>query len=134
VTLRPHVPDLLLRFTPTPYRLISKGVVIETNDLDVLDQFDGPYAIATLASTIPNLHIRIVRDPAAPDDSGEVQVLEFGPLRVITIGTGTALFFDRELHRLFGFVSSQVSARTLVETHIFGSLLSSSENALIPKG
>jgi hypothetical protein len=134
--LRSPVPDLLMRFAPTPYRLISKGAVIETNDLEILDQFDGRYGVTTLAAMVPNLHVRIVRDAAAPDTSDEVQVLEFGPLKVLTIGTGSVLWFDREMHRLFAFVSSQVSARALVEAHLFGTLLSATQGhkALIPKG
>ena len=133
MTLRLPVPDLLMRFAPTPYRLISKGLVIETNDLDILDQFDGPNGVVPLLSSIPNLHIRIVRDASVSEISGEVQASEFGPLRVVTIGTGTVLFFDRELHRLFGFVASRVPAHTLVESYLFGALLSNSENPLIPK-
>ena len=124
MTLRPPVPDLLMRFTPTPYRLISKGIVIETNDLDILDQFEGPYGTAALAVTVPELHLRVVRDPAAADLAGEVQTLEFDALRVTTAGAGTALLFDREQRKIFAFVASDVPPRTLVESFLFGALLS----------
>jgi hypothetical protein len=80
--------------------------------------------------------VRIVRDAAAPSESDNVQLLEFGALRLLIIGTGTFLFFDRELRRLCAFVSSQISARVLIETHLFGTLLRlpQHDKRLIPKG
>jgi hypothetical protein len=112
---RSPVPDLLKRFVPTSYKFAAKGVVIETNDLDLLEMFDDPLALSEFKS---GFQIRIIREPAAQVASEALCVLQTEELAVLLFGSGTRILVDREQQRIFAFVTPDVTNENLVTSYL----------------
>lgn len=106
---RNPVPDLLKRFVRTPYKLIAKGAIVETNDLDLLEQFEIGIGSAKLATVAPNFRIRVVRDPEAPTGSRQVHNYSSEAMCVLQVGEGTVIMVDLEERRVFAFLASDIS-------------------------
>lgn len=106
---RSSVPDLLKRFVPTSFKLIARGCVIETNDVDILEEFDDPSA------TIPaGFHIRIVRDDETVNLRSDVR-LACTLKACLLLSEGTIVMVDRERQSVFGFVSPNTAAKEFVQ-------------------
>jgi hypothetical protein len=112
---REPVPDLLRRFTPTPYSadVAFAGIplALQTNDPQIITEMQrgSSEEIITLEFDGPVL-VRVVRDDDAPDDSSGIMVLSAWPLVTLLVGTGTTLALDCERREILGFLSSSVSA------------------------
>jgi hypothetical protein len=105
---RTPVPDLLNRFVATPYKLISQGFVVETNDLDLLEQFDHRSGLHALAEIAPQFHIRVIRETEAPKSDEEMRVICTESVCIVLVGMGTIIMVDREQHRVLSFVAPGV--------------------------
>ncbi len=108
--LRNAPPDLLRRFVPTPFKLIAGSTVLETNDLDLLEEFDG-HAIPPEAR---NFTIHVVRDICF-STSSEKRLFESGHLRLLTIGLHTMFLVDRKQRRSYVFLASNFPASRVCE-------------------
>jgi hypothetical protein len=117
-TPRTPVPDLLKRFVPTPYKLIAQGFVVETNDLDLLEQFDQRTHLDALAPIARNFHIRVIRDATAPSASEAIRAICTGKVCALLVGMGTIILVDRELRRVFSFVASNISQELFANTYL----------------
>jgi hypothetical protein len=111
---REPVPDLLRRFTPTPYfaDVVFAGIplAVQTNDPEITTAMQrGSSAEITSQFDRPML-VRVVRDDDAPDDSSGIMVLSAWPLVTLLVGTGTTLVLDCERREILGFLSLSVSA------------------------
>ena len=109
IATRSAVPDLLKRFVPTPYKLIARGATVETNDLELLEQFEINDNSVRLATLTPNFHMRVIRDATAPADSNSVRMLCQAPVCLLLVGSGTIIMVDREFRKVFAFLASDVS-------------------------
>jgi hypothetical protein len=117
-TFRNPVPDLLKRHVPTPYKLIAKDASLETNDPDILEQFEIGNGSVRLAEVAPNFHLRIVRDETASTGSGELQVLREGMVCVLLVGEGSVIMVDREHHKVFGFLAPDLSNERFAQVYL----------------
>jgi len=54
----------------------------------------------------------------APLDGSELSIVSDGPLRILQMGRGTILIYDRERSELLGFVSRNVQIPELVSSLI----------------
>ncbi len=106
---RNPVPDLLKRFVRTPYKLIAKSATVETNDLDLLEQFEIGNGSVRLADIAPNFSVRAIRDAAAPTGSERIEMFCEEAICVLLVGEGTVIMVDREERRVFAFLASDIS-------------------------
>jgi hypothetical protein len=118
---RPH-PDFLRRFVPTPYIFnVSKGkqcACVQSNNLEVALSVRRSYMLQPSEAWGTVLLCKLIRDVAAPGGGSEVSVVESGPLRVLHMGRGTILVYDRARSELFGFLSHEVDTVQLVTSLI----------------
>lgn len=112
------VPDLLNRFVPTPYKMIAQGFSVETNDLDLLEQFDDRDRLHALTKIAPGFHFRMIREARCLQGSDEVRVMCAESVCVVTIGLGTIIMVDRKLHRLLSFVAADISEKQLIHSYL----------------
>ena len=115
---RNPVPDLLKRFVRTPYKLIAKGAIVETNDLDLLEQFEIGNGSARLATIAPNFHIRVIRDSGAPTGSNRVEVFSEDEVCVLLVGDGTVIMVDHEERRVYAFLASDISNEQFAQVYL----------------
>ncbi len=117
-TLTSAIPDLLRRFVPTPHtQTVDTGDIVvrlETNDIDIVSETQRLGTTLKDADSREVLLLKVVRDPDAPRDEGEVTVLSAPPLFTIYRGTGTVLALDCERREGVGFVAPDLSARYFV--------------------
>jgi hypothetical protein len=112
------VPDLLKRFTATPYKLIAQGFVVETNDLDLLEQFDQRAELDALAAIARNFHIRVVRESELASSSEEIRAICTDSVCAVLVGMGTIIMVDREQRRVLSFVASNISQQRFAHTYL----------------
>ena len=116
-------PDLLRRFVPTPYGFStcdgSNQLFVESNDLEI--------ALSVRRSGIfhrqcsregGGLFCKLIRDMTAPVDASEMTIVSNGPLRVLCLGQGTILIYDRERLELLGFINRNVQVQELISSLI----------------
>ncbi len=115
---RTTVPDLLQRFTATPYKLIAQGFVVETNDLDLLEQFDQRAELDALAAIARNFHIRVIREKDLRSSSEEIRTICTDSVCAVLVGLGTIIMVDREQRRVLSFVASNISQQRFAHTYL----------------
>ena len=112
-----HPPDLLRRFTATPYVFTngegSDRLSVQSNDLEVALAIRRQWIDKIYQDRPAVICWEILRDVAAPDSLAELSILNGKKLRTLTIGTGTILLFDVERAEVFGFVAAKVTVELL---------------------
>jgi hypothetical protein len=113
-------PDLLRRFVPTPYVFSkfdgSNRFIVESNDLEI--------ALGVRQSEIVHregkrgLVCKFIRDMSGPMDHSEITIVSDEVLRVLSMGRGTILIYDRERSELLGFIARKVPVQELVSSLI----------------
>lgn len=111
-------PDLLRRFVPTPYVFStcdgSNQLFVESNDLEIALSVRRSGILRRQCSQESGLFCRLIRDMDAPVDDSEMTMVSDGALRVLCLGQGTILFYDRERSELLGFISRNVRVQELI--------------------
>jgi hypothetical protein len=122
---REPVPDLLNRFVATPYKLISHGCTIETNDVNLLEIFDdAPFDIPD------GYHMRIVRDAELLPMSTRVRII-CSAASCLLLARGAVAMIDREHRHAYAFVSSETSAESFAQQYLRVALHHVSEHAKV---
>ena len=99
-------PDLLKRFVATPFKFIAHGFTIETNDLDLLEQFDQRDQLNAFAAVASDFRIRVIREATDPANaSEEVRTICAESSCAVLVGMDTIILVDREQRRVFAFVA-----------------------------
>jgi hypothetical protein len=115
-------PDLILRFTPTPYVFecdAGGGLIrIESDDLQIALSLRHSYSLLETDNGEPVVLWRLIRDRCAPRYGVELSVFSSGEIRTLLHGSGTILIADMEKREVFGFVGaglalSQLAGRLL---------------------
>ena len=112
-------PDLVLRFTPTPY--VFEGysgrdlIRIESDDLQIALSLRHSCSLLEIDNGEPVILWRIIRDRCAPRYGVELSVFSSGEIRTLLHGSGTILIADMEKREVFGFVGSGLQLSQLVE-------------------
>ena len=111
-------PDLLRRFTPTPYLgdvvVDSISLAVQTNDPQLIEAMQHSETGKSGVQLLRQLKLRIVRDNDEPTDRSEVVLLSAGPLTTLLAGTRTVLVLDRDRREILGFLSSSISLEHFV--------------------
>lgn len=117
-TQQEAVPDLLHRFTPTPYfaEVVLEGIplAVHTNDPQIITEMQKGRSHEINLQFSRAVLVRVVRDQDAPVKNSEVTMLSAGPLVTLLVGTGTMLALDCERREVLGFLSSSISPERLV--------------------
>ena len=104
---REPVPDLLKRFVPTPFKRVTSGLTIESNDVSLLDAFDAVQAEPF------GYKIRIVREGAFPPiHSTTVACTD---ATCLLVSSDAVIVVDREHKVAFVFVASGVLPESLAQ-------------------
>jgi hypothetical protein len=115
-------PDLLRRFVPTPYVFSTcdglNQFFVESNDLEIALSARRSGILHRQCSQERGLFCRLIRDMAAPVDASEMTIVSNGSLRVLCLGQGTILIYDRERLELLGFISRNVRVQELISSLI----------------
>jgi hypothetical protein len=115
-------PDLLRRFVPTPYVFRqfdgSNRLIVESNDLEIALGVRHSDAALRKGNRAGGLLCKFIRDMPGPMDDSEITIISDGVLRVLYLGQGTILIYDRERSELLGFVEGKVAAQELVSSLI----------------
>jgi hypothetical protein len=115
-------PDLLRRFVPTPYVFNtcdgSNQLFVESNDLDIALSVRRSEIFRLQSSQAGGLFCKLIRDMTAPVDASEMTIVSDGVLRVLSLGQGTILIYDRERSELLGFISRNVQVQELISSLI----------------
>jgi hypothetical protein len=115
-------PDLLRRFVPTPYVFKtcdgSNQLFVESNDLEIALSVRRSGIFRWQSSQENKLFCKLIRDMAAPVDASEMTIVSDRALRVLCIGQGTILIYDRERSELLGFISRNVQVQELISSLI----------------
>jgi hypothetical protein len=116
------LPDLLRRFTPTPYVFLVAGVsqstYIRSNDLDMALKMRQLCLLLERKNQIIPLEWKVIRDVTHDASSANTFSLHHGPLKTIHHGVGTVLAYDEETGELIGFVSANMDSNRLVNSLI----------------
>jgi hypothetical protein len=109
MTRQPSLPpDLVRRFTPTPYVFeIDAGrdlIRIEADDLQLALSLRHACRSQSLDSRRPIVFWRLVRERCAPPWTAESSLFSCGRLKTLLQGTGTLLVEDVERREVFGFI------------------------------
>jgi hypothetical protein len=109
--LLPELPDLLRRFTSTPYEeCLNSGDLslhIKTNEprlVDILRGLDGLWWHGEATWTM-------LFDPELPATLGEAMAMESGAITFISFGRACMIAIDGEKKDITGFVSTAISER-----------------------
>ena len=118
----PRHPDLLRRFVVTPY-LFTNGsgmsrLHIESNDLEIALSLRRSPIVQRWGIRTGGLLCKVIRDFTGPVDRSKAFLFSDGELRVLHMGRGTVLMYDRERSELLGFVSRNVKAHELTSSLI----------------
>jgi hypothetical protein len=115
----PLPPDLMLRFTPTPYVFeLGAGrdlIRIETDDLQVALSLRCACKVWGVENVKPIVFFRLVRDRRAPQYGEELSVFSSGRLKTLLHATGTLLVADIERREVFGLIGAGLSLAQLTE-------------------
>jgi hypothetical protein len=115
-------PDLLRRFVVTPYLFVNGSIAnqlhIQSNDLEIALSLRRSHTIQQCGMRTGRLLCKVIRDLAGPVDRSEVFIFSTGELRILHMGRGTVLMYDRERCELLGFVSTNVKAHELTSSLI----------------
>ncbi len=108
------VPDLLRRFSSTPYcAIIGVGNIplrVETNDLAIISEMQKASVQRGHSYSDGLLFLKVIRDKDAPCDGGAVTILLAYPLLTLRVGVGTMIVLDCESREAMGFLSPDVAA------------------------
>jgi hypothetical protein len=111
-------PDLLRRFTPTPYVFSvfhgQQRVWIETNDLEIALNVRRFCVLDLKEKQAGVLSWKLIRDDAAPVGGSEILILINGSLRTLHLGTGTIIIYDTERLELLCFIANDVTVENLI--------------------
>lgn len=115
----PPPPDLLRRFTPTPYvfELATDNnlIRIEADDLEIALAVRRAAKLQHKRKTLAIQSWRMVRDHDAPRLGADLSVFSTQKLRTLLHRSGTLLVADLETRSVFGFIGAGISARQLTE-------------------
>jgi len=115
-------PDLLRRFTPTPYVFCTRDSpnrsYVESNDLEIALRVSRSNVFCGQNNRDGEILCKLIRDMSAPVDGSEVTLISDGPLRVLFLGRGTILIHDRERSELLGFIARDIRVQELVSSLI----------------
>lgn len=119
------LPDLLRRFTATPYRfaalLHTTVITFETNDHKMLAAFEArseELAGALMSFPGRQWHCKIVRDFDVSNKNDEPYLINTQTLSTLFLGTGTFLGIDWQQGELLGFVAADLSSIDLLDALI----------------
>ncbi len=112
----PPPPDLLRRFTPTPYvfelRMDERCIRIEADDLEVALAVRDACRTRS-ANDEPVLHWRLIRDSGVPRYGEELAMFATGELKTLLHKSGTLLIADRKRREVFGFIGAGLEMQQL---------------------
>ncbi len=115
-------PDLLRRFVPTPYVFSkydgSNRLLVESNDLEIALGVRHSGIVHREGNRVGGLLCKFIRDMTGPVDGSEITIVSDGVLRVLYLGRGTILIYDRERSELLGFIAPSVQVQELVSSLI----------------
>jgi hypothetical protein len=115
-------PDLLRRFVPAPYVFnLFDGPnqsFVESNDLEIALSVRRSDIFRRQSIRAEGLLCKLIRDMAAPVNGSEITIISDGALRVMCLGGGTILIYDRERSELLGFIARDVRVQDLVSSLI----------------
>ena len=111
-------PDLLRRFVPTPYvfRKLdgSNQFIVASNDLEIALGVRQSDIVHREGNGAGGLVCKFIRDMTGAMDYSEITIVSDGVLRVLSMGRGTILIYDRERSELLGFIARKVPIQELV--------------------
>ena len=103
-------PDLVRRFTPTPYVFeVDTGrdlIRIESDDLQIALSVRHACRIHSIDYGRPIVFWRFVRERCAPLSGAEFSVFSSGKLKTLLHSAGTLLVEDMERREVFGFIGA----------------------------
>jgi hypothetical protein len=112
-------PDLVLRFTPTPYVFECDAgrdlIRIESDDLQTALFLRHSCSLLEIDEGEPVVFWRLIRERRAPRYGVELSVLSSGKIKTLLHGSGTILIADLEKREVFGFVGSGLQLPQLAE-------------------
>ncbi len=112
-------PDLVLRFTPTPYvfKCDAGGdlIRIESDDLQIALSLRHSCSLLEIDNGEPVVLWRLIRDRCAPQYGVELSVFSSGEIRTLLHGSGTILIADLNKREVFGFVGSGLQLSQLTD-------------------
>ena len=115
-------PDLLRRFTPTPYvfgtRDCPNRSFVESNDLEIALSVSRSNIFSSQNNWADGVLCKLIRDMSAPVDDSEITLISDGTLRVLFQGRGTILIHDRDRSELLGFIAPGIRVQELVSSLI----------------
>ena len=101
-------PDLVRRFTPTPYVFeIDTGsdlIRIESDDLQIALSLRHACRVQSVDYGRPIIFWRFVRERCALRSGTEFSLFSSGKLKTLLHSTGTLLVEDMERREIFGFI------------------------------
>ena len=113
ITTDGSVPDLLRRFTPTPYQLKvvldDIALVLQTNDPDLISETKAASRNVAGSSTT-HLLVRVIRDYDVPGDGTDIVIVSAPPVTSLVVGRCSLIALDCERRELLGFLAASVSA------------------------
>jgi hypothetical protein len=115
------LPDLLRRFTVTPYQftafLYSTTITFETNDPELLTAFRtrAEQLANALRYSDKSWYWKVARDHDISQDGNDSFVLSAQPLSTIFLGNETVAAIDWDQGELLGFVAANVPAQYLLD-------------------
>jgi hypothetical protein len=116
---QPPPPDLLRRFTPTPYVfevwVNGSRIRIEADDLEIALAIRNACRVRSIPEVGPVLFWRLIRDGRASTYGPELAVFATGELRTVMHWSGTLLIADREKREVFGFIGAGLEMKELTE-------------------
>lgn len=112
-------PDILRRFTPTPYVfemwVDGSRIRIESDDLEIALAIRNACRVRSIGEEGPMLFWRLIQDGRALGYGAELAVFETGELRTVMHRSGTLLIADREQREVFGFIGAGLEMKELTE-------------------
>jgi hypothetical protein len=116
---QPPPPDILRRFTPTPYVfevwVDGRCVRIEADDLEVALAIRHACRVRRIGDEGSTLLWRMIRDDKAPEYAAELTVFATGGVKALMHRSGTLLIADREKREVFGFIGAGLKMPELTE-------------------
>jgi hypothetical protein len=119
MTGQPSPPDLLRRFTPTPYVFelhVGRELIrIEADDLQIALSVRHACREQCRDGGGPVVFWRLIQDRCAPRYGEELSVFSLEKVKTLLHGSGTLLVADVERREVFGFIGAGLRLTQLTE-------------------